>query len=319
MPAASTTYPHRDALLAHQLKALFPDVGPETLVFMQQHLQWVEIAAGETLISQGAPGDSAYLTISGRLRVYVTVDDQAPRMVRELSRGEVIGEMSLYTGEPRSATVIAVRDSVLVRLAKEHFEALLVSHPQVSLTFTRQMIRRLQTEHERHPMAAPVTVGLLPVSAGVAVGDFAQRLANPLAQFGRVVVVDSAEMDRLLGERGITARADAEADHRISLALDGLEAGHDFVLLLADASPGPGRTAASATVTKCCWWPKRRSHLPFTRSRRPASPVGRRAARPPRFSCSCIRPRVVDPARRPGLAGAPTGHRPRQPSPRAGA
>ena len=66
MPAASTTYPHRDALLAHQLKALFPDVGPETLAFMQQHLQWVEIAAGETLISQGAPGDSAYLTISGR-------------------------------------------------------------------------------------------------------------------------------------------------------------------------------------------------------------------------------------------------------------
>ncbi len=238
MPAASTTYPHRDALLAHQLKALFPDVGPETLAFMQQHLQWVEIAAGETLISQGAPGDSAYLTISGRLRVYVAADD-VPRMVRELSRGEVIGEMSLYTGEPRSATVIAVRDSVLVRLAKEHFEALLVSHPQVSLTFTRQMIRRLQTEHERRPMAAPVTVGLLPVSAGVAIGDFAQRLAAPLAQFGRVVVVDSAEMDRLLGERSITARADADADHRISLALDGLEAGHDFVLLLADASPGP--------------------------------------------------------------------------------
>jgi NTE family protein len=238
MPAASTTYPHRDALLAHQLKALFPDVGPETLAFMQQHLQWVEIAAGETLIAQGAPGDSAYLTISGRLRVYVAADD-LPRMVRELSRGEVIGEMSLYTGEPRSATVIAVRDSVLVRLAKEHFEALLVSHPQVSLTFTRQMIRRLQTEHERRPMAAPVTVGLLPVSAGVSIGDIARRLSAPLAQFGRVVVVDSAEMDRLLGEQGITARADAEADHRISLALDGLEAGHDFVLLLADATPGP--------------------------------------------------------------------------------
>jgi len=239
MSSTSTTYPHRDALLAHQLRSLFPDVGPETLEFMQRHLQWVEIAAGETLISQGAPGDSAYLTISGRLRVYVAADDQPPRMVRELSRGEVIGEMSLYTGEPRSATVVAVRDSVLVRLAKEHFEALIVSHPQVSLTFTRQMIRRLQTEHERRPMAAPVTVGLLPVSDGVALGDFARRLAAPLAQFGRVVVVDSAAMDRLLGEQGVSARADGEADHRISLALDGLEAGHDFVLLQADAFPGP--------------------------------------------------------------------------------
>jgi len=148
MVAAS--YPHRDALLAHQLRTLLPDVPPAALEFMQRHLQWVEIAAGETLIEQGAVGDSAYLTISGRLRVYVSADGSAPRMVRELSRGEVIGEMSLYTGEPRSATVVAVRDSVLVQLAKEHFEALIVSYPQVSLTFTRQMIRRLQTEHERH-------------------------------------------------------------------------------------------------------------------------------------------------------------------------
>jgi NTE family protein len=204
---------------------------------MQQHLQWVEIAAGETLISQGEPGDSAYLTISGRLRVYVATEDQAPRMVRELSRGEVIGEMSLYTGEPRSATVVAVRDSVLVRLAKVHFEALLISHPQVSLTFTRQMIRRLQTEHERHAVAAPVTIGLLAISDGIALEDLARRLAAQLARYGRVTVTSGPEMDRALGEAGISVRSDSDADHRISLALDGLEAEHDFVLLLADTSP----------------------------------------------------------------------------------
>ena len=234
----ASPYPHRDALLAQQLTTLFPDVGPATLAYLQQHLQWVEIAAGETLIEQGAPGDSAYLTISGRMRVYVTAEDDPPRMVRELSRGEVIGEMSLYTGEPRSATVIAVRDSVLVRLAREHFEALLVDHPQVSLTFTRQMIRRLQTEHQRRPMAAPVTVGLLPVSDAVALGGFAQRLAAQLGRYGRVTVIDSATMDRALAETGIANRDDTEADHRISLVLDGLEAQHDFVLLLSDATPG---------------------------------------------------------------------------------
>lgn len=234
-----TTYPHRDALLADQLNSLFPDVGTEAIAYLRQHLQWVEIAAGETLMEQGALGDSAYLTISGRLRVYVAGDDGPARMVRELSRGEVIGEMSLYTGEPRSATVVAVRDSVLVRLAKQHFEALLVNHPKVSITFTRQMIWRLQTEHEHRPVAAPVTVGLLPISDGVDVQTFGQRLAAQLARFGRVSVVDADAMDRSLAEPGITARDDAEADHHISLALDGLEAGHDFVLLVADAAPGP--------------------------------------------------------------------------------
>jgi NTE family protein len=231
------SYPHRDAVLAQQLRGLMPDVPSAALEFMQRHLQWVEVAAGETLIEQGADGDSAYLTISGRLRVYVAADGAPPRMVRELSRGEVIGEMSLYTGEPRSATVIAVRDSVLVRLGKEHFESLIISYPQVSLTFTRQMIRRLQTEHERHSVAAPVTIGLLPVSAGVSTDDFAAQLAQHLQRFGRVATVGAASIDATLDDAGISARDDSDADHRISLVLDAMEAQNDFVLLVADGTP----------------------------------------------------------------------------------
>src|SRR4029453_1742394 len=45
-------------------------------------------------------------------------------------------------------------------------------------------------------------------------------------------------MEAALGGPGMCARDDAEADHRISLALDALEARHDFVLLLADDNPG---------------------------------------------------------------------------------
>ena len=124
-----------------------------------------------------------------------------------------------------------------MQLAKEHFEALLISHPQVSLTFTRQMIRRLQTEHERHSVAAPVTVGLLPVSAGVNLDDFAQQLMKQLQC--RTCGVDERRGDGPCARRaGISVREDADADHRISLALDALEAQHDFVLLIGDAAPG---------------------------------------------------------------------------------
>ena len=233
------SHPHRAALLIEQLHALFPDIGEATRAFLLQHLQWVEIAAGESLIRQGEAGDSAYLTISGRLRVYVVGEDGATRMVREISRGEVIGEMSLYTGEPRSATVIAVRDSILVKLAKLHFEAMLLNHPQVSLSFTRQMIQRLQTEHQRHRVAAPVTIGLLPISEGVELAGFARALEAQLACFGRACVVDAASLDQTLGIAGIARSEVAEADHRISLALDRLEGEHDFVLLLAESTPDP--------------------------------------------------------------------------------
>lgn len=244
MDSASTKYPHRDAQLVQHLKALFGDLDPTVISLLKEQLRWVDLAAGEVLMEQGAAGDSAYLAISGRLRVYVAGDDGTPKMVRELGRGEVIGEMSLYTGEPRSATVVAIRDSVLVALDKPHFDALLARVPQVSVAFTRQIIGRLRTEHLRRPVPAPVTVGLLAVSAGVALPDFARRLAEHMARFGRVCVVDSTTIGQALAAQSSAATGEANAGRRLALAIDAFEADHDFVLLLADAD--------ASDWTRCC-------------------------------------------------------------------
>jgi NTE family protein len=228
-------HPHRDALLHELLRKLFPDIPPATIEYIRGRVRWIELAAGATLIEQGGSGDAGYLSISGRLRVYVAADGAPPRAVRELGRGEVIGEMALFTGEPRSATVVAVRDSVLVEFSKADFEALLAQHPQLSIGFTRQMIRRLQTEHLRRPSAAPVTIGLLPVSPRVDIDAFARALAEQLARHGRVTRMDAAALDAAVGAGAST---DAAAGERVAVALDALEAQHDFVLLVADAAPG---------------------------------------------------------------------------------
>ena len=239
MVGPATGHSHREALLAQYLGSIFGELGREAVDFLREHLQWVEIAAGEVLMEQGSPGDSAYLSVSGRLRVYVAGDDGAPRLVRELGRGEVIGEMSLYTGEPRSATVVAIRDSVLARLDKPRFETLVARHPQASIAFTRQIITRLQTQnlHRPVPAPAPVTVALLPITDGVALPTLSQRLVRELARFGRVYVVDAAAIERGLNDPGVASREGAEVDRRIASALDRLEAEHDFVLLLANAAP----------------------------------------------------------------------------------
>ena len=234
MAGSAADEPHRQALLARYLSSLFGGLGPETIAFLRRHVQWAEIGAGEVLMEQGAPGDSAYLSISGRFRVYMAGEDGTQRAVRELGRGEVIGEMSLYTGEPRSATVVAIRDSVLAKLDKPHFEEMLARNPQASIALTRQIIGRLQTQHLHHPVSAPVTVTLLPVSDGVALPEFARRLAQQLDCFGRVRVFDAAAVERGLNDPGVSLREGAGADRRLASALDRIEAEHDFVLLLAN-------------------------------------------------------------------------------------
>ncbi len=239
-----TEHPHRDHLLSQHITALIGAPQPATLAFLREHLRWVDLGAGQTLMAQDEPGDAAYLLVSGRLRAYVRDDAGVNRLVREMSRGEVIGEMSMYTGRPRSATVVAVRDSVLVRLDRAQFAALLATSPEISITFTSQIIRRLQTQHQRRPVAAPVTLALLPISTGVDLADFSSKLAAQLAKFGRVCSINAAAMDQRLGVPGAASRDDSEVDRRIALLLDDLEAQHDFVLLLAD-------DAATAWTRRC--------------------------------------------------------------------
>lgn len=228
--------PTQDDLLTRHLTALLGELDPPTLDLLRSHLTWVEIAAGETLMSQGDPGDAMYLSISGRLRVYVTDEAGVEHLVREMARGQVIGEMSLYTDEPRSATVVAIRDSVLVRLAKAEFGALLASSAQVSIALTRQIIKRLQTTQSRVELARPVAIGLVPITSGVQPADFSRRLAAELERIGRVCIVDGARIDRELRQPGLAQRdtGDAEANRRIALYLDAVEAAHDYVLLVAD-------------------------------------------------------------------------------------
>lgn len=223
------------ALLAPHLISNFPGIDKETLRAIQDSVQWVHLGAGDVLMEQGTPGDAAYLTISGRLRVYVKADGGEPRMVRELGRGEITGEISLYNGAPRSATVVAIRGSVVARLDKDRFRELVGRNPQVSIALTRKIIDRLQTQHERRPLPPPVALTLLPITEGVDPFAFAQRLTDALGRFGRACWVDAS---RVRSRSAATLHGhDSPSTYEMSVVLEDLEADHDFVLMVADTEP----------------------------------------------------------------------------------
>ena len=235
---------YQEDLLDRHLLHLLGELEPEAMALLRQHLDWVTINGGEALMTQGEPGDAMYITISGRLRAYVIGDDGEEHAVREMARGQVIGEMSLYTDEPRSATVVAIRDSVLVRLYAEAFKLLLASSAKLSLLLTRQLIYRLQNPQTSADLSRPVTIALIPVSAGVALDAFAGQLADHLSALvppqpgpaARVCLVDAARIAQMLSQPDLSHDpADPESDdRRIGLYLDELEAKHEYVLLLAD-------------------------------------------------------------------------------------
>src|SRR5512139_299194 len=198
------------------------------------HLQWLQLAGGQTLMRQGDPGDAMYFVVSGRLRALVCDSQGAMQPVGDVLRGEAVGEASLLAGGARRATVVAVRDCVLVRLERADFEALVVAHPALALALSRQVVAR-HAPAPRPPSARrPCTMALLPISAGVDAADVAKRLSAALRPYGRAKVVT-----------GLPATGDGgSGDAAIAMQLDELEAAHDFVLLV-------GRGTDDAW-TRCC-------------------------------------------------------------------
>ena len=235
MKADGVELEQQRALLAPYLISNFPGIEEQTLDDIQESVQWVHLDAGDVLMEQGTFGDAAYLTISGRLRVYVKNDDGESRMVRELGRGEITGEISLYTGAPRSATVVAIRGSLVARLDKERFRQLVGRNPQVSIALTRKIIDRLQTQYDRRPLPPPVALTLLPITEGVDPFAFAQRLTEALGRYGRACWVDAKSV------RSKSSAADnlddSPSTYDMSVALEDLEIDHDFVLMVGDTEP----------------------------------------------------------------------------------
>lgn len=231
--------PTRDQedLLQRHLHALLGELEPAADALLRQQLEWVALGGGQTLMTQGDPGDSMYIVISGRLRAYAQSDDGTEQLLREMGRGQVIGEMSLYTNAPRSATVVAIRESVLVRLGKQAFLALLGSSAQLSMTLTRQLIERLQGPQTGQ--TRPVAIALLPISDAVDLPAIGQLLAAELGRRQRVCLVDAASLDQACRQSGLADDDSPDAEVRIGQHLDALEAAHDIVLLLANTEPGP--------------------------------------------------------------------------------
>src|SRR5512145_3210462 len=128
----------RESAAALAATELFGGLDPATLDALVAALEPVRLPGGQPLFLQGEPGDAAYLVLSGRLRVERARDGRL-ELIREMGRGELVGELALLTGATRSASVRAVRDTELGRLPRDRFIGLLHAHPPLAIEVTRML------------------------------------------------------------------------------------------------------------------------------------------------------------------------------------
>ena len=101
------------------------------------------VSKNTILFSQGDPGETYWLVISGEVRVYRPTGDGTQVELAQLQAGDGFGEMSLLTGEPRSASVETVQASRFLVIHKNDFDQVVSVSPELSVVFARILADRL--------------------------------------------------------------------------------------------------------------------------------------------------------------------------------
>jgi CRP-like cAMP-binding protein len=107
---------------------LFRVLGPGDRERVAHEMVARRFGRGERIIEQGAPGQTFYIVGSGSVAILTARDVEVTR----LGRGQYFGEMSLLTGEPRAATVVAAEDAVLFELDRPTFAQLFDEQPALA-------------------------------------------------------------------------------------------------------------------------------------------------------------------------------------------
>jgi CRP-like cAMP-binding protein len=121
----------------------FSRLSPEDLVAIHGHLDRREFPAGTFLCRQGDEGRHFYAIASGGVDVLVPGRPSTFERVF-LGPGRVLGEMSLLSDEPVSATVVAVRDTLAYALSKASFLHLLETRPVLYEGLVQMLVERLR-------------------------------------------------------------------------------------------------------------------------------------------------------------------------------
>ncbi|MGH3190477.1 MAG: patatin-like phospholipase family protein [Streptosporangiaceae bacterium] len=226
---------------------LFAALDEGIRVELATELEPVHVAAGEEIFRQGDAGEGLFLVVSGRLRLWVAAeggdDARAPeRVLYDLGRGAIVGEMALLTDRPRAATVRAVRDSDLLLLRVSSFRSLLERSPALVTGVMRLLADRLiavdrllvadrpQARSAGARTIAVACAGDDPRPAVTVAGQLAAELGRP----GSVMLVDSGAVERQLGP-GAAQRGPGDPGRAELVGwLHAVERDHDHVVYSPD-------------------------------------------------------------------------------------
>jgi NTE family protein len=201
---------------------MFAGLPPQTIERIAAQAVTTRLHAGEWLFRQGDLADGVHVVVSGRLEVVREEPDET-ELLRVIGPKSVVGELALLADSERSASIRARRDSELLKLTRDRFDALVAGDPH----FTGELVRLMGVQLQRSraleppgPSAASV-IALVPAHDDLPMDEIGSALIQELGTGGSIV--------RLAGPAATPLDPAAEA-----ALLERYEQEEDVVVLAAE-------------------------------------------------------------------------------------
>jgi len=177
---------------------LFSALSREDIAKVLGKLEERSFAAGITVFSQGEKGDSFYFIQSGAVQVVLESAGGRKESIAVFGPQDCFGEMALLSGEPRSATIITVKETTVWRLSREAWDELIEKHPTWLLHFCATLSKRLSHIEQQYSQGRDAFNTL-------AEEFYSTRLPEQQRFFRRAAllkIIDPQTADRLLQTSG---------------------------------------------------------------------------------------------------------------------
>jgi NTE family protein len=182
-------------------------------------LMWIQ--GGDPVSVRGEPPDAVYIVVTGLFAAYDQAEDGQEIPLNRFGPGDIIGDVGFITGEEGTATIRALRDSEVLRIAKHDLQLASARRPSVLLSICSAVVQRLQRVQSAAEEPSRVrTFCLVPADAAIDTRPIAEKFAETLEGFGTVTIVSPDQM----------------SGHSTAWFSD-VERCFDFVLLQADDGP----------------------------------------------------------------------------------
>src|SRR5436309_2049949 len=110
--------------------SFFSSLNDEELRLLFAQCEKIELKEGAFLFHENEVGDALYILLTGKL-VAITQQKEKENVIGFIRPGEIVGELSIFSKQPRSASIKALFDSSLIRLKREAFQSLCQKCPQI--------------------------------------------------------------------------------------------------------------------------------------------------------------------------------------------